>query len=207
MRREIVFNWLMAQYAGPGRFYHTAAHIERMFRQWHEVSGAVSVSEPYSLSLAIWFHDCVYDPRRYDNEERSADEAGSRLAPRCVSDAVPERVGRMIRAAATHEAAEDWDAALLLDLDLEILSATAGDYDAYAGAVHREYGFVPDADFRAGRLRVLRRFLERPRIYATGPLFAEHEQAARGNLAREIAALLSLPRAIVRCPQFEPVNR
>src|SRR5690348_15046370 len=49
--------------------------------------------------------------------------------------------------------------------------------------------FVREADYRAGRTRVLRDFLERPRIYVTAPMFARFEAQARRNLAREIAAL------------------
>jgi predicted metal-dependent HD superfamily phosphohydrolase len=84
---------------------------------------------------------------------------------------------------------EDPDLALLLDLDLSILAAPREAYRTYALAVRREYAHVPDAFYRPGRRRVLAGFLARDRIYRTERLGALWEEAARGNLAAEIAEL------------------
>ncbi len=187
---DVVLEWLVAQYGQSWRAYHTLAHVERMFAVWEQAARSVPVADARSLALAIWFHDAVYDPRRRDNEEKSAEEAGLRLAPLGIDKAVLARVRRMILATATHQAdGADTDTALLLDLDLEILGAEAGEYDAYSQAIRQEYAFVPEEDYRVGRAGVLRRFLERPRIYLTEPMFERYEVAARRNVAREIAAL------------------
>jgi predicted metal-dependent HD superfamily phosphohydrolase len=55
--------------------------------------------------------------------------------------------------------------------------------------VRREYGWVPDALWTAGRRQVLAGFLARPTIYATPQFRASHEAAARRNLAEAIARL------------------
>jgi predicted metal-dependent HD superfamily phosphohydrolase len=51
---------------------------------------------------------------------------------------------------------------------------------------------VPEADYRAGRTAILRRFLNRPAIYSTPLLFERYEQQARSNLQRAVAALQSV---------------
>jgi predicted metal-dependent HD superfamily phosphohydrolase len=78
---------------------------------------------------------------------------------------------------------------VLLDADLTILTANEADYDTYAAAIRREYAWVSDADFRAGRCCVLERFLARRSIYCT-PMMRQHAEArARANLARELVQL------------------
>ena len=55
--------------------------------------------------------------------------------------------------------------------------------------MRREYAWVPDVQFRAGRSARLRLFLERPAIYATEFFRAKYEAAARSNLERSIQKL------------------
>ncbi len=185
-----VLSWLVAQYRQPWRAYHTLSHVERMFTVWMDVAEAVPVTNRHALALAIWFHDAVYDPERQDNEARSAAEAARWLAPLGIREETLSGVRRMILATTTHRPADDDpDMALLLDLDLAILGARPEEYDAFAAAIGRGYGLVPDSEYRAGRTRVLSHFLERPRIYLTEPMYARFEEPARRNLAREIEAL------------------
>ncbi|MGY3548740.1 putative metal-dependent HD superfamily phosphohydrolase [Bradyrhizobium sp. USDA 4472] len=47
-----------------------------------------------------------------------------------------------------------------------------------------------DADYRAGRAAVLRRFAARPVIYPDSSFAATYDRRARANLARELAALI-----------------
>jgi predicted metal-dependent HD superfamily phosphohydrolase len=55
--------------------------------------------------------------------------------------------------------------------------------------VRREYAFVPEADYRAGRSRVLRSFLDRPILYRTVTDKAAWTGQAHRNLCRELAVL------------------
>ena len=87
------------------------------------------------------------------------------------------------------EPTDDPDELLIVDIDLAVLGAPRGDYDAYRRAIRREYEMVPDDAFRAGRAKVLRHFFERP-IYRTS-CFERLEAQARGNLAWELQLLNS----------------
>jgi predicted metal-dependent HD superfamily phosphohydrolase len=175
---------LAAAYAAPGRHYHNLAHIEDCLALLAQVDG-LSASEREVLSEAIWWHDVVYDPTRSDNEELSA-----QLAERHVRADLSSEVGRLIRLTRTHDVkAEDRLGAILISIDLSILGADPARYDAYAAAIRQEFIHVSDADFRAGRAAVLRRFAARPAIYPDAGFAAKYDHRARENLARELASL------------------
>ena len=82
------------------------------------------------------------------------------------------------------------DAPLVADVDLSILGQPPEGFDAYERAIRQEYRDVPDEGFRAARLGVLTRLLDRPRIYLTLPFRARYETRARENLARAIERLV-----------------
>jgi predicted metal-dependent HD superfamily phosphohydrolase len=77
---------------------------------------------------------------------------------------------------------------LVVDIDISILSAPEKDFDAYEKAVRKEYAFVEDAAWRAGRTQILQSFLDREWIYSTQS-FRKREADARTNLKRSIAKL------------------
>jgi predicted metal-dependent HD superfamily phosphohydrolase len=185
-----VFDVLVAAYTAPDRHYHNLDHVADVLRVVSRLTGLAD--DPSALQLAVWFHDAVYDPRAKDNEDRSADLAVTLLGPVGVPRSDLERVGRLVRATAHlagSEPAGDRETAILLDADLAIFGASPERYQRYAAAIRREYAWVPEADYRAGRSRVLSHFLARPRIFRTDAMFAEGEAAARANLRAEVAAL------------------
>jgi predicted metal-dependent HD superfamily phosphohydrolase len=178
-------------YGEPHRHYHTIDHIAELLALLdRHCAGA---ADHDALTLAILFHDIVYDPTRQDNEQASAAWAAARLDGLGFPGDLRAKVARHI-AATRHDrridATGEPDLALLLDLDLSILAASPGDYGAYAQAVRREYAFVPDRLYRPARRRVLEGFLQRERIYLTEPLRAAWEPSARANLAAEVAQLV-----------------
>jgi predicted metal-dependent HD superfamily phosphohydrolase len=176
-------------YAEPHRHYHDIHHIEACLRELAAVEG-LAADEREILEYAIWWHDAVYDPKRSDNEERSAVLAERDLAQLGVDPAMRETVGRLIRATRDHKVApDDRLGALLVSIDLSILGRPVAEYDAYAAAIRAEYAHVPDAAYRAGRAAVLRRFLAAPAIYPDPEFRRCYETQARANMAREIARL------------------
>lgn len=179
---------LAARYAEPHRHYHTLAHVQALLRWLAHWQGLVH--EPLPITAAIWFHDAVYDPRRRDNEQRSAELARTELgALGWTRDAIA-RVATLVLATQHHDAdASDAQAWLFLDLDLSVLAQSAAHYAAYRTAVRAEYAWVDDARYRAGRAKVLRSFLDRAAIYRTPELHAAWEASARANLGDELNAL------------------
>ena len=183
-----LFNQLVRAYGEPQRHYHTLQHLRECLAHWEAASSLAR--HPEQVELALWFHDAVYDPRRQDNEARSAEWASaSMLAAGCAPE-LAQRVAALVLATAGHEAAAgDADAQLLLDIDLAILGAAPARFAEYERQIRAEYLHVLEPDFRAGRARVLAGFLARPRIYATPPFHDALELRARENLAGALAAL------------------
>jgi predicted metal-dependent HD superfamily phosphohydrolase len=186
---EAVFTEIVRLYSGPERHYHNLDHLADVLRA---IDGLQHLaSHPDAVRLAAWFHDAIYDPRASDNEERSAALAEERLQHLRVPPETVAAVRRLVLLTKTHVAEpDDRDGHVLLDADLAILGAPAADYKRYAGQIRREYAWVPEAEYRAGRAAVLRRFLERPQLYFTAETHSAREERARENLQAEIALLV-----------------
>ncbi|HZO00245.1 MAG TPA: hypothetical protein VFB93_03520 [Burkholderiales bacterium] len=177
---------LTAAYSAPHRRYHTVAHIEKCL---DELAGAWS----YAVALeevrwALLFHDAVYDPRRQDNEARSADWACSVMDQLERPEDEQARIRAMIMGTAHAAEPRTPDEALLLDIDLAILGADEAQFDEYDRAVREEYAWVPEPEYRHGRAKVLESLLGRERVYHTAP-YRRLELPARRNLERALARI------------------
>jgi predicted metal-dependent HD superfamily phosphohydrolase len=183
---------LIAIYSGGDRHYHDLRHIETLLALAEE--HAREITDNQAVEAAIWLHDAVYDPRKADNEAHSAELAIELLAG-VAADERLESIAAMIRASANHrvpvsmQAPAADDCALFLDMDLAILGSPAEEFAAYERAVRREYDWVPEKEWLAGRSQVLRNFLARPFIYASPQFQRSREAAARSNLKRSLALL------------------
>ena len=185
---EAIWLDLAEAYGEDGRIYHTLIHIQHA---WGIANQLQSVATDFTaVQLAIWFHDVVYDPRRSDNEAQSAAYTRRVLQPLGVAEDLLDTVADLILATKNHETAvPDPNKFVVIDADLAVLSAPPQQYDAYARAIRREYSFVPDEAYRAGRTAVLRRFLARSPFYFTEWMRERGDTAAQQNLSRELAQL------------------
>ncbi|UVK45101.1 hypothetical protein BPNPMPFG_000599 [Mesorhizobium sp. AR07] len=183
---------LSALYRAQDRHYHNLAHIEAMLALAGDYRGLVG--DPEAVEAAIWFHDAIYDSKAKDNEAQSAALAEKELVGRVDARRL-DRISAMIVATATHQpplfddATAVRDASLFLDMDLSILGAAPDAFDAYERAVRREYAWVEEPMWRAGRGAVLNNFLARPHIFHTEEFRQRFEQQARANMARSLEAL------------------
>lgn len=191
--REIpggLFNQLVAAYSEPHRHYHTLQHLREGLA--HLDAAATLARRPAEVEVALWFHDAVYEPRRQDNEERSAEWAARSLRAAGCEEAAAPRVQAMVLATQGHAASEDPDTALLLDIDLAILGAAPARFAEYERQVRAEYAHVDDAAFRRGRAAVLAGFQARPRLFLTQPFHDALEQRARENIRLTLDRLQAL---------------
>lgn len=172
---------LTRAYCAPGRHYHDLRHIAAMLRE-----GA-----PLGLSdaqvWAIWFHDAVYDPHRQDNEAQSAALARSELTRLGLPEVEVRIVEQIILDTATHIPSIP-DSELVLDLDLGWLSLPWEQYSGLVSRIRKEYDFVSEADWRAGRAKVMEHLLQREPFYYTAA-FKGREADARTNIRKELSLL------------------
>jgi predicted metal-dependent HD superfamily phosphohydrolase len=188
MSARSLFADLVERYSEAGRYYHTLEHVEAMLDTLTSL-GVCCEIEPV-LYLAVWFHDVIYDTHAADNEERSAAYARAVLSLQAYPQALVSGTERLILLTKTHRAApNDRTGRLLLDADLAILGADPDVYDWYARSIRKEYAWVSDGRYQAGRLAVLESFLTRTRLYHFEGLFDRAEQQARANLRREMNVL------------------
>ncbi|MEN9361434.1 MAG: hypothetical protein RL095_2969 [Verrucomicrobiota bacterium] len=178
-----LFTELRAAWLEPQRFYHTLQHLGECLA----ILAEVAPQAREEVLLALWFHDAVYDPRAKGNEEASAAWAERVLRP--IDAAAAKRVAELVLATRHEALPADPEAALLVDVDLAILAADAARFAEYERQVRQEYSWVSEADFCAGRSRILRHFLERPFLYSTPELRQRWETRARTNLTAALKEL------------------
>jgi predicted metal-dependent HD superfamily phosphohydrolase len=176
-----VFEALAARYSEPSRAYHTLQHIAEGIGHLKTVRYV-----PPEIPISWWFHDAIYDPKRSDNEEKSAAWAKAVLGPTPLAAAVE----RAILATKPGALAADPGQRLIADIDVAGLAAPEPRFSEIAAQLRREYAFLDDAAWRTERLNVLRGFTARAYIYQS-PEFRSLETRARKNLERSLNALLT----------------
>jgi len=178
---------IVKAYSGADRYYHNLDHIKYMMGKALEVRHLISDWDPFAFS--IYYHDIVYDTRRKDNEEKSAEVGQLAAANTGLGKVGWEKVHRQIMATKTHEWSEDEDCNYLTDIDLLVLGESPEVYQNYTVNIRKEYSRYLDFFYKMGRKKVLKHFLNMERIYKTDYFFERYEEQARENLEHELSGL------------------
>ncbi|VDI34701.1 Hypothetical predicted protein [Mytilus galloprovincialis] len=157
---EKTLNWwkhIQSQYSESHRYYHTLNHLIEMFD--HLNGHKTKLSDPDLVSLAIFFHDIIYDPMKSDNEERSA-ELFVQYTTECSVNLKEEEISKVkdwILLTKTHqvndEGSEDYH--YFLDIDMAVLGRQDKGYKEYADQIREEYKHVPEKEYKTKRSKVL----------------------------------------------------
>lgn len=179
---------IFACYSEKHRKYHNLHHIHTLLNFADSYKN--KINDFSSVSFAIWFHDVVYDTKRDDNEDKSADFALKILNQLKADDALAEKVAAMIRTTKDHKhRCKTDDSEFFTDSDLSILGTSPCVYAEYADAIRQEYSWVPDVVYKKERKKILGSFLNRDRIYSTEIMRNQFEIQARENMANELKVL------------------
>jgi len=181
---------LLTAWSAPEGHYHSLRHLQeclQLLDRWGRDAAA-----RHEVGIALWFHDAVYDPRRDDNEDKSARWAAKALKPLGVAADGVRRIGRLVRA--TRHLAQGakvrvqrFDGLdLMVDIDLAILGSDRARFEQYERQVRLEYAHVSDEDFARSRAAFVEALLAARPLYRTAIARAELESAARENLARSL---------------------
>lgn len=185
LKVEHWFNYLVSRYSSSDRKYHTLEHVEFMLGLAYQ--NRCFVDNWLAFYLAIWFHDVIQN-RPGRNEKLSAKECLKAIKDLRLPKSAMKAL-ELILATAKHVPDISNDAKLLVDLDLAILGAEAGEYEKYAAHCRAEFD-VPNWLYRTGRGRVIKRFLKRKYIYATHFFRENLEKKARKNLKWELENIM-----------------
>ncbi len=174
-------------YSGKGRHYHTLIHLENLLTQLLEVKS--SIKDWDTMLFSLFYHDIIYNVLKSDNEEKSAMFAASRMHELSLPNSSIERCKHQILATQKHQPDPDSDTNYFTDADLSVLGQKWDIYWEYAQNVRKEYAIYPDLLYRPGRIKVLRHFLDKPRIYHTPYFGGKYEAQARANMEAELRTL------------------
>jgi len=172
---------LHSAWSGPGRAYHNLRHLAECLAAFDAARG--EARDPAAVSLALLFHDAIYQPARGDNEAQSAAWAVEALKALGATASLIAPVRQMILATQSHRPDGDPDTALLLDIDLSILAADPARFSDYEQAIRGEYAHIGDSDFARARAAVMRGFATRPRLFHSDHFHQRLESRARQNLS------------------------
>ena len=184
---DAVYSDLVARYSEPHRAYHTLEHIGHCLDELEQVRH-LSIN-PNAVELALWYHDAIYDTKTKDSEERSTALAVEMVRNTSLSDNLGQLIANLITATKHTVLTTDSDVQLLVDIDLSILGQPENKFDEYERQVRKEYEWVPEDQFVAGRSAILKSFLDRPNIYSTQFFRNKYEAQARANIAKSLARL------------------
>jgi predicted metal-dependent HD superfamily phosphohydrolase len=71
---KIDYKVLLSMWNEPHRSYHSQNHLIDLVEQVNESKSFLNSQKEYEkLIICSLFHDCIYDPMRNDNEEKSAE--------------------------------------------------------------------------------------------------------------------------------------
>jgi pantetheine-phosphate adenylyltransferase len=140
---------VLASYDEPWRFYHTREHLR-------EVLDFLRSRKAFSdeLFLAAVYHDSVYSPKSKDNEARSAERFQSDASEAGLGKKKIKAIVQLILDTKDHEASSP-ESQKLIDADLQILTRPLSELIVHERKIYKEYQFMPDAQYRKERVRVL----------------------------------------------------
>ena len=184
---DVCVKEVLQQHRKKARHYHTLNHLQSI---WEKLQPVKTLIQDWPVVLfAIAYHDFEYNVLKSDNEERSAGVAIERLTGLNLTTERLNRCRQHILATKGHAVSADSDCNFFTDADLSVLGADPAVYLLYAKNVRKEYRYYPDLLYKPGRKKVLKFFLDMPRIYKTDHFFELYENQARINLSAELSNL------------------
>lgn len=187
------FDMLRAQYEEPPRAYHTLTHVGWGLKRIDEIAQHElrDFRDLDAIEYAMWFHDAImaFGREGSDDERRSADMAYNIGNEVGLPVAFLRQARRLILATDHMVEPEVPDEAILVDADLSILGADEAAFREYERRVRFEWSHVSDVEFREGRLKVLKRFQSKRRIFTTPYASQKWEVRARINIDKSMHVL------------------
>lgn len=180
MHANAITNTILAMYSAGYKHYHTYAHIMDIFDRADRFKINLNIIE----KMAILFHDVVYVPGYFYNEEASIRFMGVLLLSHQLDPDALVSVSEIIRHTALFmETVDDEKSFKVLDLDLSTLAAEPEEFAKNNLLLEREYSKATPQQ----RAEFLMKFEQKPKIYYN---LTELEPIARANIAGEIKRLL-----------------
>jgi predicted metal-dependent HD superfamily phosphohydrolase len=151
-------NVLLSMWNESHRSYHTLNHLNDLIDQINENKSKYSEKEYEKLIIASLFHDCVYDPMKNDNEEKSAQFFENCCQDKTNSDI--QEIKQIILDTKTHNASTQLSESFN-HYDMNIVERDFDQLLEWENGISFEYsGYGKDA-YKEGRLKFLESLLNK----------------------------------------------
>lgn len=150
-------NTLLSMWNESHRHYHTLNHLNDLIDQINESKSKYSQKEYEKLLIAALFHDCIYDPMKQDNEEKSA-----QFFMECCQDKNnPDLldINKMILDTKTHQATTKLSESFNY-YDMNIVERDFVQLLEWENGIHEEYKAYGEL-YKEGRLKFLESLLDK----------------------------------------------
>ena len=173
---------IVGRYNEQHRHYHNLEHVIQLLMLCDELE----IGGP-DITLAVIYHDIIYQPGSLENEVKSAAYARDSLVRLGMNPDRVDQVCEMILATASHLLPQNNPLTqMFLDLDISILGSPREDYQAYADGVQNEYSRLPKSVFKKKRREFLEKIFAEEFIFRTDIFREKFESSARANIKWEL---------------------
>jgi predicted metal-dependent HD superfamily phosphohydrolase len=154
---KLDYNTLLSMWNESHRHYHNQNHLLDLINQINEnKSNFLSQKDYEKMVLCALFHDCIYDPMRNDNEEKSAE-----FFENCCGEknSDTQEIKQMILDTKTHEATTSLSEKFN-HLDMNIVERDFDqllEWETGIGQEYKAYGEM----YKVGRLHFLESLLDK----------------------------------------------
>jgi predicted metal-dependent HD superfamily phosphohydrolase len=150
-------NTLLSMWNESHRHYHNLNHLNDLLDMINENQSKYSQKEYEKLILTALFHDCVYDPMRNDNEEKSAEFFIECVADKSNLDLL--EVKQMILDTKTHQPNTKLSESFI-NYDMNIVERGFEDLLQWENGIREEYKAY-GKEYKEGRLKFLESLLDK----------------------------------------------
>ena len=176
---------LALAYDESHRYYHTQQHLKECMVLLDKFED--KFIKPAEVKLALYFHDIVYDPKSNTNEIESSAHAVNFLRSINAPVSLQQRIHDLVMMTVNHTPpARDYDAYLMIDIDLAILGSEPDRFKEYQSQIRKEFKHVDRHEFIQARNEFLKKFLDYDTIFHTPYFRGHYERSAKENITKLI---------------------
>jgi predicted metal-dependent HD superfamily phosphohydrolase len=155
---KIDYNILLSMWNESHRSYHAQNHLLDLIDQINKNKNRFESHKDYEkMIICALFHDCIYDPMRNDNEEKSAEFFLS-----CCQDKNKDifDIKQMILDTKTHSETTPLSKEFN-QLDMNIVERDLNELLEWERGIKFEYSFYPKVQYKEARLKFLESLLDK----------------------------------------------
>jgi pantetheine-phosphate adenylyltransferase len=156
---KVDYNILLSMWNESHRSYHTQNHLLDLIGQINDHKSKLSEKQYEKLILCALFHDIVYDPKRGDNEEKSAEFFINSCQDKEDIDLL--EVKQMILDTKTHEAQTELSQ-LFIEFDMKVVNSDYEKLLEWEKGIKDEFEPIyGEENYKFGRLKFLESLLDK----------------------------------------------